>query len=264
MNINQARHLPLMLATITAAAASVLWFIYELTDSLSRLPENYISFPRLPPNYMAAASNACRDLVPPQFVEALGSFWMKQAPSSRELVIGPIKLTASKHSLTATTSAGQAVAGVPQLDYGTLEALHISQSGEVFVFGGQLSYRLKVSEVAGKPVLTEPKRLPDLFAEKCGFLDRIERGCELMPPGYSSELKAVFLYGASTFGSFTSLILGLSSGDRDISKSGTPFFLGDLPRTGRVLLGGPKNFALFDGTTMVPCEAKKRRRSTMP
>lgn len=45
MNINQARHLPLMLATITAAAVSVLWFIYELTDSLSRLPENYISFP---------------------------------------------------------------------------------------------------------------------------------------------------------------------------------------------------------------------------
>jgi|688.fasta_scaffold605458_1 hypothetical protein len=250
---NQARHLPLILATIAGAGVSVLWFIYGRTDS----------FPRLPPSYMTAASSACGDLLPPQFIEAWGSNWMNKAPSSRELAIGPIKLRASEHFLTATTSAGKAVAGVPQLDYGTVEALHISQSGEVFVIGGQLSYRLKASEVAGKPVLTEPKTLPGLFAEKCGLLDRIEGGCDLMPPVYSSELKAVFLYGGSAFG-FKSLILGLISGDRDISKSDTPFFLGDIPKTGRVLLGGPKNFALFDGTNVIPCEAKKMRNATIP
>ena len=70
---------------------------------------------------------------------------------------------------------------------------------------------------------------------------------------YSNELNAAFLYGLPSFGGFTSLLLGHSSGDRDISRSDTPFFWGDIPHTGTVLLGGPKGFAIYDGQTITPC-----------
>ena len=61
------------------------------------------------------------------------------------------------------------------------------------------------------------------------------------------------MHGHASFGSFISLVLGLTTGDRDISRSGTPFFIGDIPNTGRVLLSGPEGFALFDGQAIIPC-----------
>jgi|GEM_PF-4081127 len=176
------------------------------------------------------------------------------AKSARlSLRVGSIQLTANDHFLTAKTELGEVGVAIAQPDYGVVESLHLTSSREIFAIGDQISYRLNISVSNGIPVVLGNVPLPLLFSEECGFLWRLTRSCTTNMATYSNELNAVFLYGLPSFGSFTSLLLGHSSGDRDISRSGTPFFWGDIPNTGTVLLGGPKGFAIYDGQTITPC-----------
>lgn len=169
------------------------------------------------------------------------------------LRVGAIQLTATSNFITAKTAHGQVEGAIKQLDYGIVESLHLTGSKEVFALGDQISYRLNVSVNNGIPAPLNPVPLPLLFPEECGFLGRLVRSCATNTAIYSNELNAVFLYGMPSFGSFTSLVFGHSSGDRDISDSGTPFFYGDIPNTGYVLLGGSKGWAIYDGQTITPC-----------
>lgn len=169
------------------------------------------------------------------------------------LRVGSIQLTAERSYLTAKTAHGQVETMVAQPDYGTVKSLHLTGSKEVFALGDQISYRLNISVNNGIPAPLNPVPLPLLFPRECGFLGRLVRSCATSIATYSNELNAVFLHGMPSFGSFTSLLLGHSSGDRDISRSGTPFFYGDIPNTGHVLLGGPKGWAIYDGQTLTPC-----------
>jgi hypothetical protein len=173
---------------------------------------------------------------------------------AKSLQIGSIKLTASSHSLTAKTKEGKDVAAVSQPDYGVVRSLHITESGEIFAIGDQISYRLEASLHDGKPLLSESMPLPFLFSKTCGFFGRITRSCYPASPTYSEELEAIFFDGYSTFGNYRSLVLGLEEGDQDISNSGTPHFQGDIRGTGRALMWGPEGFALFNGETMTPCQ----------
>jgi hypothetical protein len=179
--------------------------------------------------------------------------WLEDSASSLSLEVGKIQLTASANFLRAKTKGGEVEVAVSQPDYGTVRALHRTQSGEIFAIGDQISYRFKASVDNGIPVLTTPIPLPFLFPETCGLFGRITRSCPPNPARYSQELDAIFLHGYTSFGSFMSVVLGLAPGDRDMSHSGTPFFIGDIPNTGRVLLSGPEGFALFDGQMIVPC-----------
>ena len=179
--------------------------------------------------------------------------FLEKTASSLSLEVGTIQLKASAHLLTAKTEGGEVVVAVKQPDYGTVNSLHRTHSGEIFVIGEQISYRLKASIDDGIPVLTAPTSLPFLFSETCGLFSRITRTCPPNSAIYSQELDAIFLHGYNSFGSFISLVLGLVTSDRDISHSGTPFFIGDIPGTGHVLLSGPEGFALFDGQVIVPC-----------
>jgi hypothetical protein len=178
---------------------------------------------------------------------------LEENPSSLSLEVGTIQLTASANFLTAKTEGGKVEVAVSQPDYGTVRSLHRTQSGEIFAIGDQISYRFKASVDNGIPVLTTPAPLPFLFPETCGLFGRITRSCPPNSAIYSHELEAIFLHGRASSGSFMSVVLGLATGDRDLSHSGTPFFMGDIPSTGRVLLSGSGGFALFDGKVIVPC-----------
>lgn len=169
------------------------------------------------------------------------------------LRVGAIQLTATDNFITAKTAHGQVEGAIKQLDYGSVKSLHLTGSKEVFALGDQISYRLNVSVNNGMPAPLESVPLPLLFPKECGLLWRLNKSCATNTAIYSNELNAVFLYGMPSFGSFTSLVFGHSSGDRDISRSGTPFFYGDIPNTGHVLLGGSKGWAIYDGQTLTPC-----------
>jgi hypothetical protein len=184
-----------------------------------------------------------------------------ESDEPKSLQIGSIQLTASSHSLTAKTKEGKDVAAVSQPDYGVVRSLHVTESGEIFAIGDQISYRLEASVHNGKPVLTDSKALPFLFSKSCGFLGRITRSCQPRLPFYSRELEAIFFEGYSTLGQYRSLVLGLEEGDRDISNSGTPDFKADIPGTDEVLMWGPEGLALFDGETMTPCQGNDQLSS---
>lgn len=114
------------------------------------------------------------------------------------------------------------------------------------------------------PVLTKSVPLPSLYHETCGFWGRVTRSCRLdirvlNTGAYSHELNAVVLYGRAVFGDFISLFLGLASGDQEITKSGTSFFMGDIPNTGRVVLSGTKGFALYDGQKLFPVQETRSK-----
>jgi hypothetical protein len=214
-------------------------------------------FPETGKGTFADAIAACGTKKIPALVTPLANALSHQDASTKStrlsLRVGSIQLTAKNNFLTAKTAHGQIEVAISQPDYGTVESLHLTGSKEVFALGEQISYRLNISVNNGIPVPLGPVPLPLLFSRECGFLGRLTQSCAANIASYSNELNAVFLNGIPSFGSFTSLLLGHSSGDRDISRSGTPFFLGDIPNTGHVLLNGPKGFAIYDGQTIAPC-----------
>jgi hypothetical protein len=207
---------------------------------------------------IADSIKACGRAKVPSLVTPLDNYssLKRTVPKASPLAlqVGSIQLKVNSHFLTAKTENGEVETAVAQPDYGIVRSLHLTQSGEVFVLGEQISYRLRVSVHNGMPVLTKPVPLPFLFSKTCGFWGRITRSCVSEIATYSHELDAVFLSGHTAYGNFISLFAGLSSGDQDITNSGTPFFLGDIPNTGRVLLGGPKGSALYDGQKIIPCK----------
>ena len=214
-------------------------------------------FPETWKGALADAIEACGTKKIPALITPLDNVISPKDASTKStrlsLRVGSIQLTAKNNFLTAKTAHGQVELAISQPDYGTVESLHLTGSKEVFALGEQISYRLNISVNNGIPVPLGPVPLPLLFSRECGFLGRLTQSCAANIATYSNELNAVFLHGVPSFGNFTSLLLGHSSGDQNISRSGTPFFWGDIPNTGHVLLSGPQGFAIYDGQTIAPC-----------
>ncbi len=199
---------------------------------------------------------ACGSSLVPALVSPYEIYKTALKVNPLSLKVGSIQLTASNHYLTAKTKDKEATVSVSQPDFGVVEFIKPTQSGEIFAMGEQLSYRMKLSLSQDKPVFSKLTELPILFPKGCKFLGRISRNCKQFTGSYSNELKTVFLTGYNYWGKFTSLVLGLKSGDQNISNSITPFFAGDIPNTGNVLLRGSKGFALYDGKVITACTPK--------
>lgn len=109
------------------------------------------------------AIDACGSLQIPELIQPFErELSLTNIDKERQLFlsVGSIKLSISQGLyIIAHNKQGRTETTANQPDYGEVQKLHLSKSGEVFVFGDQISYRLIALTQNKLPILTKPEPL---------------------------------------------------------------------------------------------------------